>query len=86
MALPGLTVFCPVASLKVSAMIAFDVVTKLLDTEKFPPHTIADLNSGLHFMHTRTHARTHAPTPTHTHAHTREVFTPISWKKGALKS
>ena len=45
-ALPGLIV----ASLKVVAMIFFDVAKKVLDTEKFPQHTIADLNSGISFI------------------------------------
>ena len=45
-ALPGLIV----ASLKVVAMIVFDVAKKVLDTEKFPQHTIADLNSGISFI------------------------------------
>ena len=45
-ALPGLIV----ASLKVVAMIVFDVAKKVLDTEKFPQHTIVDLNSGISFI------------------------------------
>ena len=31
-------------------MIANDVATKVLDTEIFPQHTIADLNSGIKFI------------------------------------
>ena len=31
-------------------MIVFDVATKLFDTEKFPQHTIADLNSDIVFI------------------------------------
>ena len=45
-ALPGLIV----ASLKGVAMIVFDVAKKVLDTEKFPQHTIVDLNSGISFI------------------------------------
>ena len=44
------TLFCIVASLKVPAMIAYDVATKVLDTELFPQYTIADLNSGITFI------------------------------------
>ena len=44
------TLFCIVASLKVPAMIAYDVATKVLDTELFPQYTIADLNSGITFV------------------------------------
>ena len=28
-------------------MIVYDVVTKVIDTELFPQHNIADLNSGI---------------------------------------
>ena len=64
-ALPGLTLFCIVASLKVPAMIIYDVAT-----EEFPQHNVADRN--WHYFcfvqlweafsvkgnkHTRTHAR-----------------------------
>ena len=31
-------------------MIANDVVTKVLDTEIFPQHTIADLETGITFI------------------------------------
>ena len=64
-------------------MIAYDVATKLLDTESFPQHNIAGLISGITFIvlfsttplswkktHTHTHACTHPPTHTHTHTHT----------------
>ena len=56
-------------------MIVYDVATKELDTESFPQHTIADLNSGITFIvlfsqekplrwkeintHTHTHTHTH---------------------------
>ena len=50
-ALPGLTdSFYTLASLKVPAMIAYDVGTKFLDREIFPLHTIADLISGTTFI------------------------------------
>ena len=65
-------------------MIAYDVATKLLDTESFPQHSIAGLISGISFVvlfsqekplrwkdthtHTHTHARMHARTHTHTRA------------------
>ena len=38
-ALPDLTLFCAVASLKVPAMIIYDV-----GTEEFPQHNVADMN------------------------------------------
>ena len=57
-------------------MIVYDVATKVLDTEKFPQHTISGLNSGIAFvlfslekhlrwkeLNTQTHIHTH----THTH-------------------
>ena len=31
-------------------MIIYDVVTKMLDTEIFPQHNIADLSSGITFI------------------------------------
>ena len=31
-------------------MTFYDVTTKVLDTEKFPQHNIADLNSGITFI------------------------------------
>ena len=53
-------------------MIAYDVATKLLDTESFPKHNIAGLISGITFIvlfsttplswkktHTQTHTHTH---------------------------
>ena len=47
-ALPGLiNTLLTVASLKVPAMTVYDVATKVLDTEVFPQHNIADLNSGI---------------------------------------
>ena len=64
-ALPVLTLFCAVASLKVPAMIIYDMAT-----EEFPQHNVADMN--WHYFcfvqlweafrvkenkHTRTHAR-----------------------------
>ena len=49
--LPGLIdTLCTVASLKVPAMIIYDVATKVLGTEVFPQHNIADLNSGITFI------------------------------------
>ena len=76
MALPGL-----IASLKVPAMISYDVATKVLDTESFPQHNIAGLISGITFVlssqkkpleweETNTHTHTHTHTLTHTHTHT----------------
>ena len=50
-ALSGLTnTLCTVASLKVPAMSVYDVATMVLDTELFPQHNIADLNSGIAFI------------------------------------
>ena len=42
-----MTLFRTVASLKVPAMITYDVATKVLDIESFPLHNIADLSSGI---------------------------------------
>ena len=65
-------------------MIVYNVVTKELDTESFPQHTIADLSSGitiialfsqekpLRWKETNTHTHTHKHTHTHTHTHTQE--------------
>ena len=51
MALPGLIdTLSTVASLKVPAMIVYDVATKVLGTVEFPQHNIADLNSGITFI------------------------------------
>ena len=49
-ALPGFIDTLAVASLKVPAMIVYDVATKVLDTKLFPQHTIADLNSGINLF------------------------------------
>ena len=51
MALPGLidTLFT-VASLKVLVMIVYDVATKVVGTEDFPQHNIAELNSDTTFI------------------------------------
>ena len=50
-ALPGSTdTLCTVASFKVPAKIVYDVATKVLDTEVFPRHNIADLNSDITFI------------------------------------
>ena len=75
MALPGL--IDTLAQLKVPAMIAYDVATKLLDTESFPQHNIAALISGITFIvlfsskplwwkntHTHTHTHTHTTVTT----------------------
>ena len=64
-------------------MIAYDVATKLLDTESFPQHIIADMSSGITFVlfsqekplrwkeiNTQIHKHTH--THTHTHARARK--------------
>ena len=71
-----------VASLKVPAMIVYDVAIKVLGTEEFPQHKIAQLNSSATFIvlfsqekplrwkEMNTHTRTH----THTHTHTQELY------------
>ena len=77
---------CIAATLKVSAMIIYDVVTKVLDTESFPQHNIAGLISGNTFVlslsqekplrweeiytHAYTCTRAHTHTHIHTHTHT----------------
>ena len=62
-------------------MIAYDVVTKILDTEKIPQYIMSDLNSGITFivlfsqekplrwmeLNTDTHTGTHTQTHTNTH-------------------
>ena len=47
-------------------MIVFYVATKVIDTEKFPQHTNADLNSGITFIVLFSQENKH----THTHTHT----------------
>ena len=59
-------------------MIVYEVATKEPDTESFPQHAIADLNSGITFIvlfsqknplpwkEIHTHTYTHAHTHTHT--------------------
>ena len=49
-ALPGLIDTLAVTSLKVPAMIVYDVATKVLDTEIFPQHNSAGLISGIKFI------------------------------------
>ena len=66
--------FCTVASLKVSAVIVYDVATEILDTGIFPQHTIADLNSEITFIVLFSQEKpirwkeinTHTHTPSHT--------------------
>ena len=61
-------------------MIVYDVATKERDTESFPQHTIADLNSGITFIVLFNQEKplqwkeinTHTQTHTHTHIHTHE--------------
>ena len=48
--LVSLSLFGTVASLKVPAMIVYHMATNVLDTEIFPQHTLADLNSGITFI------------------------------------
>ena len=68
---------------RIPAMIVYDVAKKLIDTELFPEHNIADLNSDIFVQsreaftvkgnthtHTHTHARARARAHTHTHTHT----------------
>ena len=51
MTLPGLgDTLCMVANLKVPTMIVHDVATKVLDTEIFNQHTIAELTPGITFI------------------------------------
>ena len=84
-----LILFCTVAR-KFLSMIVCDVETKVLDTEKFQEHTIADRNSDITFIslfsqkrplrwkEINTHTHSHAYTHTHTHTHTRSAKFPIS--------
>ena len=64
---------CAVASLKVPAMIIYDMVMNVLDTKWFPQHNIAGLISGIAFIvlfqsgeastvEGNTHTHTHTPT------------------------
>ena len=41
---------CLVATLRLPAMIVYDVATKVLGTEVFPQHNIADMNSRITFI------------------------------------
>ena len=50
-ALPGLIdTLRTVASLKVPAMLVYDMATKVFGIELFPHHNIADLNCGITFI------------------------------------
>ena len=83
---------CTVASLKVPAMIVYDMVMNVLDTKWFPQHNIADLISGITFIvlfqsgeastvegnkHINTHTHTYTHTHTHTHTNTQSVWSII---------
>ena len=73
---------CTVASLKVPAMIVYDMVMNVLDTKWFPQHNIAGLISGITFVvlfsqekplrwkKINTYTYTHIHIHTHTHTHT----------------
>ena len=51
MGLPGLTdTLAQFASLKIPAVIAYDVATKVIDKESFTQHNIAGLISGITFI------------------------------------
>ena len=50
MALPSSTDTLAVASLKVLAMIVYDVAMKIPETKQFPQHNIAGLISGITFV------------------------------------
>ena len=72
-----LTLFCTVASLKVLFMIFFYAEIKVLDTDIFLQHTIADLISGIKFycfVHSgetfTLKGNTHTNTHTYIHIHT----------------
>ena len=72
-------------------MIAYDVATKVLDTESFPQHHNLGLISGITFIvlfsqekrlrwkeintHTHTHTHKHTHTHTHTRTHTKTHIT-----------
>ena len=78
-----LTLFCTVTSLKGPAMIAYDVETKVLDTEIFPQQSLT-WTSAITFIvffsqekplrwkeiNTPTHTRARTHTHAHIHAHT----------------
>ena len=72
-------------------MVVYDDATKVLDTEIFPQHTIADLNlwhyrcfqSGEDFTVNRnkhTHTYTHTCTHAHKHKHTNAVLPTVMIK------
>ena len=72
---------CTVASLKVPAMIASDVATKVLDTKSFPQHNIEhcwpDLWHYIYFLVQSGEAfMMEGNTHTHTHAHAEEAWKP----------
>ena len=73
-------------------MIAYDVTTKVLGTEEFRQHNIADLISGITFIvlfsqkkplqckeiNTHTHTHTHTNTHTHTHIHKQYMWNKVN--------
>ena len=58
-------------------MIVYEMATKGLDTESFPQHTIADLNSGITFtvLFSQEKPLRWKEIDTHTHTHTQCVST-----------
>ena len=70
-----------IVSLKVSAMIVYDVATKVLDTESLPQHKLAGLISGITFIVLCSQEKPLQWKETHnihTHAHT-QLFMKL-WK------
>ena len=62
---------CTVASLKVPAMIVYDMVMNVLDTKWFPQHNIAGLISGITFVVLfQSGEASTVEGNTHTHTHT----------------
>ena len=61
-----------VASLKVPTMIVYNVAIKVLGTEEFPQHDIAELNSGATFivLFSQEKPLRWKEMNTHTHTHT----------------
>ena len=74
MAFPGLIdTLRTVASLKVPAMIVYDLATEVLGTEEFSQHKIAELNSGttITVFFSQEKPLRWKEINTHTHTHTR---------------
>ena len=88
-AVPGLIdTLCTVASSKIPVMIVYDVATKVLGTEEFLQHNIADLNSGVIFivLFSQEKPLQQKEINTHTHAHTHTHLYRFACERKDLKT